>query len=205
MIAFAPTIEREAHSWAALLASCYERAGLSLPHLVRLDARQVPQPYRQLLAHSSDMTPTLERFHECTLSLRVLARERFRSTYEREVVLCGAEDSQPVEYGAIRIFLDHFPESAQRKILQERAPLGGILAEESIPHLGWPQAFFRLDADFHISRVLSLNEPCRLYGRRNVLLDGSRRMLADVFEVLAPAGSRHPHKTQSCKTSFHPL
>jgi hypothetical protein len=32
-----------------------------------------------------------------------------------------------------------------------------------------------------------MRHPGFLYGRRNVLLDGSRRLLAEVIEVLAPA------------------
>jgi len=31
-----------------------------------------------------------------------------------------------------------------------------------------------------------VKSPGILYGRRNVLLDGSRQLLAEVFEVLAP-------------------
>jgi hypothetical protein len=52
--------------------------------------------------------------------------------------------------------------------------------------VSWPQAFFRVEADPHMVRVLRLSQPGSLYGRRNVLLDGSRRLLADVLEVLAP-------------------
>jgi hypothetical protein len=37
-----------------------------------------------------------------------------------------------------------------------------------------------------MARVLNLKQPCALYGRRNILLDISRRLLADVLEVLAP-------------------
>ena len=48
-------------------------------------------------------------------------------------------------------------------------------------------------------RRLACGAPGFLYGRRNVLLDGSRRLLAEVIEVLAPvakpvmaAGWREP-------------
>jgi hypothetical protein len=37
-----------------------------------------------------------------------------------------------------------------------------------------------------MSGVLRLRQPCALYGRHNILLDGSRRVLAEVIEVLAP-------------------
>ena len=72
-------------------------------------------------------------------------------------------------------------------MLEEQRPLGNILQRDAIPHLSWPQAFFRVQSDSHLGHVLYLSEPAVLYGRRNVLLDGSRRLLAEVIEILAPA------------------
>jgi chorismate-pyruvate lyase len=170
-----------------LLGRFYERTGLSLPLLRELKGEEVPQPYRALLVHSSDMTPTLERFYGQTLRLRVLSRERQDDSYKREVILWLAEDTRPVEYGVIRIFLDRLPPTARRLVLEEQRPLGDILHGEEIPHLSWPQAFFRLKSDAHAGAALGMRHAGFLYGRRNVLLDGSRRLLAEVIEVLAPA------------------
>ena len=173
--------------WAALLERFYERTGSSLPLLRELKGEEVPQPYRALLVHSSDMTPTLERFYGQTLRLRVLSREHQDDSYKREVILWLAEDTRPVEYGVIRIFLDRLPPTARRLVLEEQRPLGDILHGEAIPHLSWPQAFFRLKSDARAGAALGMRHPGFLYGRRNVLLDGSRRLLAEVIEVLAPA------------------
>jgi hypothetical protein len=87
----------------------------------------------------------------------------------------------------IRICLDKLPAAARQAVLAEERPFGNILETEAIAHLSWPQAFFELEADYHIGQVLGLRAPARLYGRRNVLVDGSRRLLAEVVEVLAPA------------------
>jgi chorismate-pyruvate lyase len=183
-------------SWAGLLERFYEPTGLSVPALQELQGTEVPQPYRSLLVHSSDMTPTLAGFYGQTLRLRVLSRARQNNSYKREVVLWLAEDEQPVEYGVIRICLDRLPPVARRLVLQEERPLGDILQEEAIPHLSWPQAFFRLKADAHAGAALGLQRPGFLYGRRNVLLDGSRHLLAEVIEVLAPAGKRNMATTR---------
>jgi chorismate-pyruvate lyase len=174
-------------SWAALLQRFYEPTGLSVPPLEELKGADVPPPYQSLLVHSWDMTPTLARFYGQPLRLRVFGRERDHNLYKREVILWLTEDGRPVEYGVIRIHLDRLPPTAQRLVLQEERPLGDILQGESIPHLSWPQAFFRLKADAHTGAALSLSRPSHLYGRRNVLLDGSRHLLAEVIEVLAPA------------------
>ena len=184
---------RRAHaipSWAALLERFYEPTGLSVPALTELAAAEVPQPYQALLVHSSDMTPTLANFYGQTLGLRVLSRERQDDSYKREVILWLAEDGRPVEYGVIRIRLDRLPPAARRLVLQEQRPLGDILHGESVPHLSWPKGFFRLKADAHAGAALGLRRAGLLYGRRNVLLDGSRRLLAEVIEVLAPVGKQ---------------
>jgi chorismate-pyruvate lyase len=173
-------------SWVALLQRFYEPTGLSVPILTTLKAAEVRQPYRALLVHSSDMTSTLANFYGQAMRLRVLSRERQDDSYKREVVLWLAEDARPVEYGVIRIHLDRLPPAARRLVLQEQRPLGDILHGEAIPHLSWPQAFFRLKADAHAGAALGLRHAGFLYGRRNVLLDGSRRLLAEVIEVLAP-------------------
>ena len=102
------------------------------------------------------------------------------------MVLHIADDAQRVEYGVIQIYLDHFPPAARRRVLAEESPLGSILHSEGIGYLSWPQAFFSAQSDAHIGAVLRLRQACQLYGRRNVLLDGSRRLLAEVIEVLAP-------------------
>jgi len=177
---------RPAPPWAALLRRFYEPTGLAAPVLRELKATEVPQPYQALLVHSSDMTPTLARFYRQALRLRVLSRERQDDSYKREVILWLAQDGQPVEYGVIRIFLDRLPPPARRLVLEEQRPLGDILQGEAIPHLSWPKAYFRLKADAHAGTALGLRRAGFLYGRRNVLLDGSRRLLAEVIEVLAP-------------------
>jgi chorismate-pyruvate lyase len=173
-------------SWAALLQRFYAGTGLCAPVLTELKPAEVPPPYQGLLVHSSDMTPTLARFYGQSLGLRVLSRERQDDSYKREVILWLAEDARPVEYGVIRIRLDRLPPAARRLVLEEQRPLGDILQGEAIPHLSWPQAFFRLKADAHAGAALGLRRAGFLYGRRNVLLDGSRRLLAEVIEVLAP-------------------
>jgi len=172
--------------WAALLERFYARVGLRPPVLRQVAGEEMPQPYRSLLVHSSDMTPTLEAFYRRPIDLTVLSRELHDQSYLREVVLQARANPRPVEYGVIRICLNHLPPVVARSVLEAQRPFGGILQAEAIPHLSWPQAFFRAEADSHMSAVLGLEKPAVLYGRRNVLLDGSRHLLAEVIEILAP-------------------
>jgi chorismate-pyruvate lyase len=177
---------KHAPGWAALLERFYLKAGLDLPALDQLKDAEVPQPYKTLLVHSSDMTPTLEGFYRQPLGITVLSREFRDSSYFREVLLRVPHERRPVAYGVIHISLDHLPEPARQRVLEEQHPLGHVLQTEAIPHMSWPQPFFRVNADGHMIKLLRLARARELYGRRNVLVDGSRRMIAEVIEVLAP-------------------
>ena len=179
-------------AWLGLLERFYQRAHLPAPVVQELPDCDVPEPYHSLLVHSSDMTPTLERFYGQKMGLTVLSRELQESAYLREVLLKRVHDQCPVEYGVIRICLDHLPPPAARRVLEEQAPLGNILQTESVAHMSWPQAFFRAQSDPHMHSVLGLEREHILFGRRNVLLDGSRRMIAEVIEILAPVCESHP-------------
>jgi hypothetical protein len=180
---------RRLQPWAALLELVYARAGLTVPSLKKVREGEIPQPYRGLLVHSTDMTPTLEAFYQERLGLRVLNRWRQGDRYLREVILQLAGSGKRVGYGAIGIELGHLPEASAERVLEEQVPFGSILQSEGIPHLSWPQAFFRVQPDFHMQRMLAIRQARCLFGRRNVLLDGDRRLLAEVIEVLAPADS----------------
>ncbi len=165
----------------------YARAGLVLPKIERLGGPQVPEPYRQLLVHENDMTPTLESFHGANIHLRILNREQRGDFYFREVVLQLDGTDKPVEFGAIKVNLVLFPAKARQMILEEHLPLGRILKECSIAHSTIAKAFFRIEADDLIRQALSLQQPNTLYGRRANILDPQKRPLSEIVEILPPA------------------
>src|SRR5437899_12834558 len=104
----------------------YARAGLPLPPLTQIDGEAVPEPYKSLLVHRNDMTPTLETFHRRNIHLRMLGRERKGDQYFREVVLVLDGNEEPVEFGAIKMNLDLFAPDARELILAEQRSLGPI-------------------------------------------------------------------------------
>ena len=164
----------------------YARAGLRLPAIERIGADEIPEPYRTLLVHENDMTPTLEKYHGAEIHLRILGREQREDFYFREVVLQLNESDRPVEFGAIKINLALFPPRARQLILAERLPLGTILRTCETAHSTLAKAFFRIDADELISSVLNLAKPVVLYGRRANILDPEKRPLSEIVEILPP-------------------
>jgi chorismate-pyruvate lyase len=164
----------------------YARSGEHLPPLSQIDAEAVPEPYRALLVHRNDMTPTLEKFHGADIHLRVLGRRRKDEEYFREVALLLDGSNRPVEFGAIKINLALFTAPVREQILAEQRPLGHILAEHKVPHRSEPRAFFRLASDRLMNEALQLSGAQILFGRRNSLLDPQGRALAEIFEILPP-------------------
>lgn len=167
------------------LEAFYAGLGLTLPAWEEVPGDRVPEPYRKLLVHRNDMTPTLESFHGERISIRVLRRHRDGNTYGREVVLV-TPSGRPVEFGAIRIHLDHFPEPARRAILEESLPLGTILHAFQIPHQSRPRAFLKVESDDTIRKALSLRGSHSLFGRRNTLYTPEGESLAEIVEILPP-------------------
>jgi len=168
----------------------YAQLGLTLPPLEQVDGEAVPQPYKQLLVHNDDMTPTLEKFYGQDIHLRVFGRRRKDNEYFREVVLLLDNNDQPVEFGAIKIDLELFSDEARKQILEERRPLGHILNEGGIKHSSRPKAFLRVASDKVINEALQLTGAHVLYGRRNTLFDPQDRPLAEILEILPPAAQR---------------
>src|ERR1043166_6661508 len=72
------------------------RAGLPLPAIERIQGDEMPEPYRSLLVHERDMTPTLQNFHRAEIHLKILNREQRGDFYFREVALLLDETNQPV-------------------------------------------------------------------------------------------------------------
>ena len=164
----------------------YALANRELPAIEQIDGEQMPQPYRQLLVHNADMTPTLEKFHDERIYLNVISRQTRSDFYFREVILLTQRTRTPVEFGAIKINLALFPAPARRLILEEQEPLGTILGEFKIPHASRPKAFLKTEADSFIKGALQLSGKHVLYGRRNTLFDPQQQALAEIVELLPP-------------------
>jgi chorismate-pyruvate lyase len=167
----------------------YSQAGLSLPFATSINGRDMPEPYRSLLVHDRDMTPTLEAAYDRKMNLRVLKYSLVGEVFSRQIVLVPEGSDSPAVFGAIKIYLDQFPDAARDLVLERKLPLGTILESQGIKHFSHPDAFFEVEADASICQALQTAGPAQLYGRRNMLGNSTGRKLAQVLEIL-PENSR---------------
>lgn len=184
-----PAVPALTHAMMHPLDEFYVRSGFPLPPCEQVAGEAVPEPYKTLLVHRNDMTPTLEGFYKRDIHLRVLSREVRGHDYFREVVLQLEGTNQLVEFGAIKIHLHLFDPPVREQILQEKWPLGHILRDYAVPHASRPAAFLRLASDPLINGMLHLRGAQLLFGRRNTLYDAADRPLAEIVEILPPAAA----------------
>ena len=168
------------------LTEFYKRAGRALPRVRRLDPAEMSQPYRRLLVHERDMTPTLEAAWGQSIHLRVLEQVLRDDLFSRQVVLVLDGDQTEVEMGAIQIHLERFAEQAREMVLEGSKPLGTILRIQGMAHRSRPAGFFEVAPDALISEALQAGAAGLFYGRQNRLLDSFGQVLAEVVEILPP-------------------
>jgi hypothetical protein len=161
----------------------YTRAGLEPPAATPIAPDAIPQPYRSLLVHQSDMTLTLEAHFGGRVVLRPLATFTIGPWYYRRVLLAQEYSGRPVEMGAIRMKLAALPRKVQVEIRRNRVPLGRLLRDAGVDFTSMPREFFEVVPNPEMMGVFWMREPKMLYGRRTeVLLDG--RAIGDIVEVL---------------------
>lgn len=169
----------------------YRASGVPIPQAVEIEGERIPEPYRSLLVHANDMTPTLEKVYRQRIHLSLVNRKVDGEVMLRQVVLVLDTDERPVEFGAIRIQLTQLPPEARPLVLEGRLPLGRVLQDFLIEHHSRPVAYFSTSADALIGTALEVPSRERLYGRRNKLLMPSGEVLAEVVEIL-PLSDRIP-------------
>jgi chorismate-pyruvate lyase len=168
----------------------YFVSGVAVPKATKIKAERIPEPYRSLLVHDNDMTPTLEAEYRQRIHIRLISREVEDHVLRRQVVLVLDSDERPVEFGAIRIQLNQLPPEARQRVLESKLPLGRVLQDFFIQHNSQPVAYFEIEADSQIGEALKTSRAQRLYGRRNRLLTPSGEVLAEVVEILPLSRSK---------------
>lgn len=150
-----------------------------------LEAQELAEPYRTLLAHDRDMTGTLETFFKQPMTLRVHVKKIEGDSLYRQVSLLCADDGRPAEFGAIRIDLSCFDEETRGLVESCAVPLGRVLREHDVAYVSNPSAYLEVDPDKLLCEALGVTHG-PLYGRKNELTMPDGRAIAQIIEILPP-------------------
>jgi chorismate-pyruvate lyase len=146
---------------------------------------KVPEPYRELLAHTEHMTVTVERHHGSKVNVGVLERERVGSHYARKIILTRQSDGRVVQFGIMRINLDLLLPSVQAEIESERTPLGRILIENDVLRKIHLMSLWQVMPGEDLCRIFGLPHATTTYGRAAVI-DCNDEPAVELLEIVTP-------------------
>ena len=150
-------------------------------------AHEVPEPYRGLLVHTHHMTVTVEQFHGSLVGVRVLDSRLEGDTYCRKILLVLQGTDRVVQFGAVRIHLNHCEPAVREAILAQQTPLGRILIERGVLRSIHPTAYLKVIPNASMRGWFGMDSPATTYGRLGVITTDGRPAI-EVLEVVAPVG-----------------
>lgn len=147
-----------------------------------------PEPYKSMLVHDQHMTVTMERYHQTTVDVRVLARGQIGDIYARKIILLKHNTNVPVQFGIVRFNLNYVTEPVRREILSEQTPLGRILIEHNVLRHIDLGAILEITAGPQLAELLNMPVGGKTYGRLATIFC-NHQPAVDLLEISAPLAS----------------
>ena len=161
-----------------------EFAGLFYPQLAELaefravEADDMPEPYRGLLAHDEHMTESVEAFHGEPVDVQVVAERRDGETYARTSVLLTHSAQRRVQLGIMQINFAGLPEPVRAAIIAGGTPLGRILIRHNVLRRVELIQLWRVKPGPALRLHLELSAEQPIFGRTARILVGGRPAVA---------------------------
>lgn len=156
-----------------------------LPLCRQIAADEVPEPYHHLLVHDRHMTETLEGHYRRSLVVRPYQVRRDGDLYGRKLDLLTAGNSLVILTGIMLFNFRYCNERVRDLILEQRIPLGRILAENNVLRQISTESFLRLDAADPLVARFGLPAPRDAYGRVATIFCDERPAV-DLLEIVRP-------------------
>lgn len=150
-----------------------------------IDAAELPEPYRRLLAHTHHMTVTVEAFYASPVDVKVLTLRRLGNDYARKILLKLREGGKVVQFGLVRIDLGVCPPAVRDEIVEGKTPLGRVLIQHNMLRRIEPVAFLRVQPAAKMAGWFGGEAGAETFGRLGVIYTGDRPAV-EVLEILAP-------------------
>lgn len=145
----------------------------------------IPEPYRQLLAHTGHMTEALESHHGGALSVHPYRIRREGDIFGRRIDPHAAGRAGPVMTGIMIVNLALVWAKVRNEIVAAAAPLGEILIRHRILRRVSSDAFLEFDPADPLVLRFGLPAPRAAYGRL-ATIDCDQRPAVDLLETVRP-------------------
>jgi chorismate-pyruvate lyase len=167
------------------LTSLFHPSREALGRFSEAGVEELPEPYRQLLAHNDHMTVAVEEYHGCPVDVRVIHRQATDTHYAREILLARQSDGGVVQYGIMRVNFAYLPPEVQDKIRSEQTPLGRILIEHNVLRRVQLFSLRRVQLGAELSRHFQRPAGAITYGR-TALIECNQIPAIELLEIVAP-------------------
>lgn len=144
-----------------------------------------PEPYKTMLAHNHHMTVEMEKFHRCTVDVKVLDSQLNGDEYRRKILLLKQGTDNVVQFGIVRFRLEYVTPAVRQEIIAGKTPLGRILINHNILRHIDLGAILEITAGPGLAGYLKMPPEAITYGRLATIFC-NRQPAVDLLEISAP-------------------
>ncbi len=156
-----------------------------LEAVVHIPASATPEPYKQMLAHDHHMTVTMEKYHGCSVNVKVLDQKWDNDIYARKILLNRSDTGIPVQFGIVRFNFDYVTPEVKAEIIAEETPLGRVLINHNVLRHIDLGAILKIRAGAELAQLLNMQPGGETYGRLATIFCNNRPAV-DLLEISAP-------------------
>ncbi|HWB01155.1 MAG TPA: hypothetical protein VG713_21850 [Pirellulales bacterium] len=145
----------------------------------------MPVDYRELLAHTSHMTVSVEEYHRSPVDVRVLDRRVTPTHYARKILLARKRDGAVVQYGIMRVNFDYLSPRVRAEIESEHTPLGRVLIQHDVMRRVRLAGLWQVTPGSELRKLFEIPSPRITYGRTAVI-ECNGEPAIELLEIVAP-------------------
>ena len=144
-----------------------------------------PEPYKTMLVHDHHMTVEMEKYHRCSVDVRVLDSKLEGDEYSRKIILLKHGTDSVVQFGLVHFHLNYVTDAVRSEIIAGQIPLGRILINHNILRHIDLGAILEITAGPGLTKHLPMPVGSVTYGRMATIFC-NRQPAVDLLEVSAP-------------------
>jgi chorismate-pyruvate lyase len=169
---------------SALIKLFYADAS-ALGRFTQVSAAEMPQPYRQLLAHQHHMTVTVEAHHRSPVDVRVCERKTDGNYYSRKILLARQSDGRVVQFGIMRVNFAYLSLEVRREIESELIPLGRVLINHNVLREIELESLWKVEPGPDLCQLFDISLGQVTYGR-TALIHCNGEPGVELLEIVTP-------------------